>query len=82
MAGMRMGYGISTERLAGYIRKYYRGFHLNSLQLAAGLAALDDPQQVAKNVNAGISGREYFYEQFDRLDVGPGPVLISVDAAF
>jgi histidinol-phosphate aminotransferase len=69
LAGMRMGYGITLPALAMYIHRFYRGFHLNSLQLAAGSAALDDPLQLRKNVDAVVQGRDYLYTQLDKLDL-------------
>lgn len=69
MAGMRMGYGITVSALARYLHKFYRGFHLNNLQIAAGMAALDDPEHLQKNVDAAVNGREYLYTQLDKLDL-------------
>jgi histidinol-phosphate aminotransferase len=69
LAGLRMGYGITVPALATYIHRFYRGFHLNRLQLVAGMAALDDPVQVQKNIDAAVQGREYIYTQLDKLDL-------------
>lgn len=69
LAGMRIGYAIAPPKIASFARKFYRGFHLNALQLAAAMTALDDPLHLQKNVQAGIEGREFFYEHCDRLDL-------------
>jgi histidinol-phosphate aminotransferase len=69
LAGLRMGYGITVPALAAYIHRFYRGFHLNRLQLVAGMAALDDPAQLQKNIDAAVRGREYIYTQLDKLDL-------------
>ncbi|MDQ7024209.1 MAG: histidinol-phosphate transaminase [Anaerolineae bacterium] len=69
MAGMRIGYGITLPTLATYVHKFYRGFHLNRLQIAAGITALDDPAQLQKNIDAAVNGRDYIYTQLDKLDL-------------
>lgn len=69
MAGMRMGYGIAPPELAAYVHKYYRGFHLNSLQLAAGLAALADAEHLQQNIDAVKTGRQLLYDRCDQLDL-------------
>lgn len=69
MAGMRMGYAIAPPEITSYVRNYYRGFHLNSLQIAAGLAALKDQDHLQKNVNAVLEGRQLLYDRCDHLDL-------------
>ena len=69
LAGMRIGYVISTPDIANYVRKLHRGFHQNALQLAAAISALSDPEHLQKNVDAGVQGRTYLMSEFDRLDL-------------
>lgn len=69
MAGLRIGYGITLPALSTYVHKFYRGFHLNRLQIAAAIVALDDPSQLQKNVDAAVNGRDYIYTQLDKLDL-------------
>lgn len=69
LAGLRMGYGITLPAVATYIHRFYRGFHLSRLQLVAAMAALEDPQQLQKNIDAAVKGREYLYTQLDKVDL-------------
>ena len=69
LAGLRLGYGISTPKIADHIRKLYRGFHLNQLALVGGMAALKDTAHLQKNIDTVLQGRQYLYDQFDQLDL-------------
>lgn len=69
MAGLRLGYAISTPEIASYIGGLQRGFHQNRLALAAGIAALSDPEHLQKNVAAAHAGKKYLYQELDRLDL-------------
>ena len=67
MAGLRLGFGIARPDIASYIGGFHRGFHQPGLALAAGVAALADPDHLQKNISTVINGRSWLYQQFDRL---------------
>ena len=69
LAGLRLGFGIAPPEIANAIAGIHRGFHQNRLNLAAGLAALDDQDHLRANVDATLAGKRYLYDQLDRLDV-------------
>ena len=49
LAGLRVGYGISTLEIIDYLNRVRPPFNSNSLAQAAALAALDDEEHVAKS---------------------------------
>lgn len=65
LAGLRIGYGVTTAEIAGYLERVRPPFNANSLAQRAALAALGDEEQVAKsramnqaemaNVRAGLT---------------------------
>jgi histidinol-phosphate aminotransferase len=67
MAGLRLGYAVAPPRIADYVGGIHRGFHQNAIALAAGVAALEDQDHLQKNVQAVLTGKQWFYAQFDRL---------------
>ncbi len=69
LAGLRLGYGISTPEITDHIRKLYRGFHLNQLALVGGTVALKDAAHLQKNIDTVLQGRQYLQDQFDQLDL-------------
>ncbi|MEM8862141.1 MAG: histidinol-phosphate transaminase [Chloroflexota bacterium] len=69
MAGLRMGFGIAKPELANAVAGLHRGFHQNRINMAAGIAALLDQDHLKANVKAALDGKQYIYDQLDRLDV-------------
>jgi histidinol-phosphate aminotransferase len=49
LAGLRIGYGVTTPEIAGYLNRVRPPFNANSLAQAAALAALDDEEHVARS---------------------------------
>ena len=69
LAGLRLGYAITTPELAQPIQAEKRPFHLNSLALAGGTAALQDQAYLKQAVSLMINGRAYLSREFDRLGI-------------
>lgn len=69
LAGLRLGYGITTPVIADYVGRLHRGFHQNQLALAGGIAAVRDQAHLQRNVALTLAGKRWLYEQFDRLDL-------------
>lgn len=69
MAGLRMGFGIAKPELANAIAGLHRGFHQNRVNLSAGVAALLDQDHLKANVKVALDGKQYIYNQLDRLDL-------------
>ncbi len=49
LAGLRIGYGLTTPEIAGYLNRVRPPFNANSLAQRAALAALGDEEHVAKS---------------------------------
>ncbi len=69
LAGLRIGYGVITEELAGYIERVRQPFNVNSLAQAAALASLDDKLFVKRTLANNKSGLTYLYGMLDKMNV-------------
>ena len=58
LAGLRVGYGISTVEIIGYLNRVRPPFNANSLAQKAALAALGDDEHVAKSRAINVAGME------------------------
>lgn len=77
LPGLRMGYGIAKPEIANRVGGMHRGFHQNKLNLAAGVAALNDQEHLQRNVQAVIDGREWMQRQLDQLDLAYWPATAN-----
>jgi histidinol-phosphate aminotransferase len=69
LAGLRLGAGISTPEVAEYLTRLRKPFHLGSLTMAAGIAALADQEYLQKSIEMVQTAKSYLYEQFARLGI-------------
>ncbi|HEX8550304.1 MAG TPA: histidinol-phosphate transaminase [Abditibacteriaceae bacterium] len=67
LAGLRVGYGIASPELAGYLQQVRGPFNVNLPAQAAAIASLHDDEQVAKAYACNSAGLEQFYAAFDEL---------------
>jgi len=67
LAGLRLGYGVTTPALAETMAQVKRKFHLGRIEVAAGVAALADQAFVGRSVAQVCDERPFFYETFQRL---------------
>jgi len=49
LAGLRLGYGVARPELVGYLDRVRAPFNVNLVAQAAGVAALDDAEHVARS---------------------------------
>ena len=49
LAGLRVGYGITTPEISGYVNRVRPPFNVNNLAQEAARAALSDDEHVAKS---------------------------------
>ena len=73
MAGMRLGFGIARPELAARVAAFRRTFHLGTLVLKAGIAALRDEAHLKKSVDLTLTGKKWLYGQFNRLGLKSWP---------
>ncbi len=67
LAGLRVGYGIGSEGLIGYMHRVREPFNVNQLGQAAAAAALDDEVFRRKSIQMVSEGKRHFYGEFRRL---------------
>src|SRR5262245_3735671 len=69
LAGLRIGYGISTREIIDTLYKVRMAFNTNSVAQAAALAAWDDHEHVEKSINLNRAGLEFLYAGLQKRDV-------------
>ncbi|MEM7538496.1 MAG: histidinol-phosphate transaminase [Chloroflexota bacterium] len=67
LAGLRLGYLLSSPALLEPILHYRRPFTIGRMVIAAGCAILDDTDFIQCSVALAHEGKHYFYEQFEPL---------------
>ena len=69
LAGLRLGYAIGAPSVLSALNKVKEPFSVNLLAQTAGLAALEDYEFLQKTLQITLEGRNYLYQEFDRLDL-------------
>lgn len=67
LAGLRVGYGVTSERIVKYLDKFRDPFNVNCLAQAAACAALDDKEFVEKTLEHVKKEKQFLYDAFDRM---------------
>ena len=67
LAGLRIGYGVSTPETIKYMESVREPFNVNSLAQVAALAALKDKKFLAKTKKVVQEGRRFLYCEFGKL---------------
>ncbi|MGO8673476.1 MAG: histidinol-phosphate transaminase [Capsulimonadaceae bacterium] len=84
LAGLRVGYGIARPEIAALLNRVRSPFNVNLIAQAAATAALGDQYHIRRAVVFNEAGRQYFYDQCERLGLAFVPsqanfVLIDVN---
>jgi len=69
LAGLRIGYGITTAAIAELMNKVRQPFNTNSLAQIGALAALADRKHVEKSIAINNEGKQYLYQSFQQLGI-------------
>ncbi|MCE5311654.1 MAG: histidinol-phosphate transaminase [Nitrospiraceae bacterium] len=69
LAGLRIGYGIASNKVIAEMNKIREPFNTNSLAQHAALHALDDDAHLENSIRVNIEGRDYLYKEFDAAGV-------------
>ncbi len=69
LAGLRIGYGITTPEIAELMNKVRQPFNTNSLAQIAAVAALGDRKHVEKSIATNNEGKQFLYQSFGQLGV-------------
>ena len=67
LAGLRIGYGLSTPNAVEAMNRVRLPFNTNSLAQAAAIAALSDEAHRVKSLRMNREGRRYLSESFETL---------------
>jgi len=67
LAGIRLGYAVSTPETIAALHKVKEPFAVNLLAQVAGVAALEDTDFLNEVIEKNHAGRLFFYSQFERM---------------
>ncbi|MFI3219246.1 MAG: histidinol-phosphate transaminase [Methylococcales bacterium] len=67
LAGLRVGYGLSSPEIADILNRVRQPFNNNSLALVAATAALDDAEHLQKTVDNNTQGMAQLTDGFKTL---------------
>lgn len=73
LAGLRVGYALARPEVADLINRLRQPFNVNSLALAAALAALDDADFLAQSKRVNDAGRTQLLAAFNQLKLDTIP---------
>jgi histidinol-phosphate aminotransferase len=71
LAGLRIGYGVTTPEIANFLNRVRPPFNVNSLAQRAALAALDDDEHVAKSRALNQAGMDQVMSGLRALGLAP-----------
>lgn len=75
LAGLRLGYGMGHPELIECLNRIRSPFNANSLAQAAGLAALDDREHVARSVESNTREMKFVTKELTLLGVRHAPAV-------
>lgn len=67
LAGLRVGYGLSSPEMADLLNRVRQPFNNNRLALAAAEAALDDTQYIQETLSINNQGMQFLTDSFSQL---------------
>ena len=73
LAGLRIGYGVTTPEITNYLNRVRPPFNANSMAQRAALAALGDDEHVARSRAVNHTGREQVTGGLSALGLSPIP---------
>ena len=78
LTGLRLGYAVAPEEVSHLLSAYQPAWSVNALAQAAGLAALSEPQHLAKAKQCVSEGKDYLERELSNL----GLVVVPSAANF
>lgn len=73
LAGLRLGYGVSSPDIISAMHRVRQPFNANSLAQVAAFAALDDHDHVAEARHVNKEGQSYFFSELTKLKISFTP---------
>ena len=68
LAGLRVGFGVAARPIIGALLAVKPTWNIGQLQIAGGIAALDDDEHVARTVTTISDAKEHVQRRFGELD--------------
>src|SRR6185369_8598378 len=84
LAGLRLGYGVSRQEIAGYLNQVREPFNVSAIAQAAGEAALSDTDFLKLTRTTNQRGKHQLYTGFEALDLSFTPTegnFVWIDVA-
>lgn len=75
LAGLRIGYSLSSPEIADLLNRVRQPFNTNLLAQAAALASLDDDKHIGNSVSLNNAGKQYLQQAFDTLSLPYLPTM-------
>lgn len=69
LAGIRVGYGVSSAETIGYMERTREPFNVNLLAQAAAEAAIDDRAFLKRTISLSLKEKDYLYSEFCNMGV-------------
>ncbi len=69
LAGLRIGYGLTTVEIAGMMNRVRQPFNTNALAQVGALAALEDVSHIEESRRINNEGKEYLYKEFHSMGI-------------
>lgn len=84
LAGIRIGYGISSPEIIDYLERVREPFNVNTLAQVAAVQALKDKKFLHETLKTTEEGKKFLYRQFDKLGLAYIPsaanfILVDVN---
>ncbi|MBI5206980.1 MAG: histidinol-phosphate transaminase [Candidatus Firestonebacteria bacterium] len=67
MAGLRIGYGISSFEIIKYLNLVRKPYNVNSLAQAGALASILNPKIITQSRRINQEGKKYLYDSFEKM---------------
>jgi histidinol-phosphate aminotransferase len=77
LAGLRIGYAVLDDELAGLMERVRQPFNINSLAQAGAQAALDDKEFLRKTRKLVLEGKDYLYDNLKKLGLAYVPSITN-----
>ncbi|HEX3035316.1 MAG TPA: histidinol-phosphate transaminase [Thermodesulfobacteriota bacterium] len=73
LAGLRLGFGVSSKEIISYMNRVREPFNVNSLAQVAAMSALDDKEHVERSRKINREGLDYLSRELTELNLPFAP---------
>ncbi|MDP6980321.1 MAG: histidinol-phosphate transaminase [Myxococcota bacterium] len=73
LAGLRIGYGIGSPELVGFMERARHPFNVNRLAEAAAVAAIDDEEHIRRTLEINANGIDYLTRELESMGIAVEP---------